>query len=112
MAKPFTMFELKYLGAYPAPLQEQVRELIRADRLGAHLAKRYPERHAIQTEKALYTYTNGIRQAFLRVAPAIDKVLYDSKLDVLHHALGQRNSGFFGCRGRVRTAIRNHRENR
>lgn len=92
MATPFIMFELKYLGAYPAALQEQVRELIRADRLGAHLARRYPERHAIQTDKALYGYANGIRQTFLRVAPAVDKVLYDSKLDVLHHALGQHRA--------------------
>jgi UTP pyrophosphatase len=87
-----TMSDLKYLGGYPAALLDQVRELIRTDRLAAHLTKRYPERHAIQTDKALYQYMNAIRQRFLRVAPAIDKVHYDSKLDVLHHALGQHRA--------------------
>jgi UTP pyrophosphatase len=82
------MTPLRYLQAYPAALQDKVRELIAQERLGEHLARHYPDRHAVQNDRALYTYTAQIKQQFLKNAPAIDKVLYDSKLDVVRHALG------------------------
>ena len=82
------MTPLKYLTAYPAQLQDQVRRLIADDRLGEYLAKRYPERHAVQSDKALYAYVMELKQQYLRNAPSIDKVLYDSKLDVVRKALG------------------------
>jgi len=82
------MLPLKYLQAYPAPLQDKVRQLIAQERLGEHLAKRYPDRHAVQSDKALYAYTMELKQQYLKNAPGIDKVLYDSKLDVVQRALG------------------------
>ncbi len=82
------MTPLKYLSAYPAHLQEQVRRLIAEDRLGDYLARRYPERHPVQSDRALYAYVMERKQQYLRNAPGIDKVLYDSKLDVLRNALG------------------------
>lgn len=82
------MVPLKYLQAYPANLQQKVRELIAQERLGEHLSKRYPDRHPVQSDKALYAYTMDLKQQHLRNAPAIDKVLYDSKLDVVRNALG------------------------
>jgi UTP pyrophosphatase len=82
------MTALKYLQAYPGHLQDKVRELIAQQRLGEHLAKRYPDRHDVQSDKALYGYTMDLKQQHLKNAPAIDKVLYDSKLDVVRNALG------------------------
>ncbi len=82
------MSVLKYLQAYPVTLQDKVRQLIAQERLGDHLAKRYPGRHEVQSDKALYAYTTALKQRYLKSAPAIDKVLYDSKLDVLQRALG------------------------
>ncbi|PHV11200.1 M48 metallopeptidase family protein [Chitinimonas sp. BJB300] len=82
------MLQLKYLQAYSPALQDRVRALIAQDQLGIHLAQRYPARHAVQTDKALYLYANEIKQMFLRNAPAVDKVVYDSKLDLIHQALG------------------------
>ncbi|OOG66355.1 metal-dependent hydrolase [Rhodanobacter sp. B04] len=82
------MMPLKYLQAYPATLQDKVRQLIAQQRLGEHLAKRYPDRHAVQSDKALYAYTMDLKQQYLKNAPGIDKVLYDSKLDVVRNALG------------------------
>jgi len=82
------MIPLKYLQAYPGTLQDKVRELIAQERLGEHLATRYPLRHEVQSDKALYAYTMALKQEHLRNAPAIDKVLYDSKLDVVQRALG------------------------
>jgi predicted metal-dependent hydrolase len=82
------MTPLKYLQAYPVALQDKVRELIAQQRLGEHLARRYPDRHDVQSDKALYAYTAALKQQYLKNAPGIDKVLYDSKLDVVQRALG------------------------
>lgn len=82
------MLPLKYLHAYPVTLQDKVRELIAQQRLGEHLARRYPDRHAVQSDKSLYAYVAAMKQQYLKNAPGIDKVLYDSKLDVLRNALG------------------------
>jgi len=82
------MTPLKYLQAYPSTLQDKVRNLIAHDQLGDHLAARYPRHHAVQSDKALYAYTMALKQQHLKNAPGIDKVLYDSKLDVVQRALG------------------------
>ncbi|MEN0106717.1 MAG: M48 family metallopeptidase [Pseudomonas sp.] len=82
------MLPLKYLQAYPPALQEQVRQLIASNRLEAYLQQRYPHKHAVQSDKALYAYTLELKQEHLRNAPAIDKVLFDNRLDLTHRALG------------------------
>lgn len=79
---------LKYLRGYPEPLLAQVRQLLAEQRLGHYLQQRYPLQHAIQSDKALYGYAMQIKQDYLYNAPVLDKVLYDSKLDVVRHALG------------------------
>jgi predicted metal-dependent hydrolase len=79
---------LKYLQAYPPALQDQVRQLIAQDKLGAYLQQRYPDRHEVQSDKALYAYALALKQEYLRNAPNIDKVLFDNRLDLTHRALG------------------------
>jgi len=78
----------KYLQGYPQHLQQQVMQMVAEDRLGDYLARRYPNRHQVQSDKALYGYTVELKQGYLRSAPAIDKVLYDNRLDLTHRALG------------------------
>lgn len=82
------MPKLKYLAAYAPELQSQVRSMLAQDKLEAYLQQRYSERHSVHSDKALYQFTMNLKQQYLRNAPQIDKVLYDSKLDVLRHALG------------------------
>ncbi|MDH0290057.1 M48 family metallopeptidase [Pseudomonas sp. GD04087] len=82
------MSPLRYLQAYPPQLQDQVRQLIEQDRLGEYLERRYPGRHDVQSDKALYSYAMDLKQQYMRTAPAVDKVLYDNKLDVVQRALG------------------------
>ncbi|WXL25327.1 M48 family metallopeptidase [Ectopseudomonas mendocina] len=79
---------MKYLQGYPASLQQQVIKLIEQDRLGEYLLQRYGNTHQIKSDKALYTYVSDLKQEYLRSAPAIDKVLYDNRLDLTHRALG------------------------
>jgi predicted metal-dependent hydrolase len=86
------MQHLKYLSGYPAPLQDKVRQLIADQQLGAYLSARYPHAHGVQTDKALYDYCAELRREHLRSSASIDKVMYDSKLDVVRHALGLHTS--------------------
>ena len=79
---------LKYLQAYPPALQDQVRQLIAQNKLGDYLQQRYPHRHEVQSDKALYAYALALKQEYLRNAPSIDKVLFDNRLDLTHRALG------------------------
>ncbi|HEX5841324.1 MAG TPA: metal-dependent hydrolase, partial [Pseudomonas sp.] len=62
------MTPLKYLQGYPAQLQEQIRRLIAEQRLGDYLARSYAGKHAIQSDKALYAYIQGLKQEHLRNA--------------------------------------------
>lgn len=82
------MTVLKYLQAYPPALQDQVRQLIARNQLGDYLQKRYPGRHEVQSDKALYGYAQALKQEHLRNAPNLDKVLFDNRLDLTHRALG------------------------
>ena len=82
------MLPLRYLQGYPPSLLEQVKRLAEQGTLADYLQQRYPLTHAIQSDRALYDYAVALKQDFLRHAPALDKVLYDSKLDVVRHALG------------------------
>jgi len=79
---------LKYLQHYPAALQDKIRQLQSQNHLGDYIAQRYPQHHNVQTDKALYQYSNEIKQAYLRNAPLLDKVHYDNRLSIDHHALG------------------------
>ncbi|WP_220800626.1 YgjP-like metallopeptidase domain-containing protein [Mitsuaria sp. WAJ17] len=79
---------LKYLAGYPATLQDQVRQMIDAGRLGDYLSARYAEPHTVQSDRALFEYTQALKQRHLRNAAPLDKVCYDSKLKVIQHALG------------------------
>nr|WP_251973814.1 YgjP-like metallopeptidase domain-containing protein [Sphaerotilus sp. FB-5] len=79
---------MKYLAGYPPELLSQVRAAIAAGRLGPALAQRYPERHEVRSERALYDYVSAIKSEFLRQAEPLAKVAWDPKLHVIRNALG------------------------
>jgi len=82
------MKELKYLNHYPAGVKEQVHQLIQADKLSAHLLKKYPFSHAMKSDKALFSYVNNLKNEHLKKASPLSKVIYDGKINVIHNALG------------------------
>lgn len=82
------MKPLKYLQHYPENLQDKIRKMQSQNILGEYISERYPLAHTIQTDKALYQYSSEIKQTFLRNAPILDKVHYDNRLSIDHHALG------------------------
>ena len=82
------MSQLKYLAGYPEQLTAQVRQLVREERLGDAILKRFPHPHQIKTDRALYDFTIELKNRFLRKAPPLSKVNFDNKINVLHDALG------------------------
>jgi predicted metal-dependent hydrolase len=91
-ARLASMHSLKYLSAYSDQTRQQVAQLIAQDKLGDALLKRYPGAHDIRTDKALYQYVQELKTRFLRNAEPINKVAFDSKIQVIQHALGLHTS--------------------
>ena len=79
---------LRYLSAYPPDLQAQVAGLIAGSGLGVHLRKRYPVVHTVRNDRALFQFVTALKNEYLRGAESVDKVLFDSKIQVIRHALG------------------------
>ncbi|CAD0344614.1 YgjP-like metallopeptidase domain-containing protein [Xanthomonas hortorum] len=82
------MDTLRYLTGYPPAVLDQVRELIAQDKLAAVLARRYPDRHEIRTDRHLYEYVKAMKERYMRSSPTLHKAMYDNHLQVVKHALG------------------------
>ncbi|PSU35862.1 M48 family metallopeptidase [Photobacterium lutimaris] len=85
------MKELKYLQGYPNQLIDQVSQLVEQGNLKRYLLNKYPEQHAIQSEKALYEYVIELKNQYLKKSSPISKVAYDSKIHMVNHALGMHS---------------------
>jgi predicted metal-dependent hydrolase len=79
---------LKYLAGYPQHVQARVHELIEQGRLGDLLASKYGQAHSVRSDSQLRDYVQGIKDRHLRKSVPVGKVIYDSKLQVMKHALG------------------------
>ncbi|MDD1796072.1 M48 family metallopeptidase [Enterovibrio sp. ZSDZ42] len=79
---------LRYLNGYPEHLISQVEPLVESGKLGMWLAKRYPDKHAITSEKALYDYVMAFKNQYLKKSSPISKVVFDGKIHVVNNALG------------------------
>ena len=65
-----------------------MRDIIAAGKLGELLIKKYSATHSIRNDKALFDYVMALKNEFLKGADPLSKVAYDSKLQVIKHALG------------------------
>ena len=82
------MESLKYLTGYPPHVLAKVRALIDEGRLGTVLSEKYGELHAVRNDGQLYDYVQALKDRHLRQSAPLGKVIYDSKLQVMKHALG------------------------
>ena len=78
----------KYLANYPANLIAQVQVLIDEKRLGDFLLQRYPKTHDIGSDQALRDYVMALKNQHMKKSPPLSKIVYDSKLHLVHKALG------------------------
>ena len=79
---------MKYLAGYAPELLAPVTALLAAGTLGQHLRRRYPDEHAVRSDRALLAYVAALRQQYLRSAPPLAKVVFDPKLEPVRNALG------------------------
>lgn len=100
--------QVNYLGAYPAQLQAQARDLLDQGRLGEMLLRKYPTAHDVRSDRALFDHVQDLRSRHMRGAAPVHKVCYDSKLQVIEHALGThtRRSQVQGSQLKARREIR------
>ena len=82
------MQPLKYLAGYPPHVQERAQQMLAEGRLGALLADKYGEPHAVRNDGQLYAYVQALKERHMRKAVPLGKVAYDGKLQVMKHALG------------------------
>jgi predicted metal-dependent hydrolase len=82
------MEPLKYLAGYPQHLQARAQELIEQGRLGVMLAEKYGQTHTVRSDGQLHDYVQALKDRHLRKSVPLGKVIYDSKLQVMKHALG------------------------
>jgi predicted metal-dependent hydrolase len=80
---------MKYLAAYPQDLQNKLQLLSERGQLGDMLRKRYPSGHGVRTDRALYDYVVDLKNTYIRNGAPLSKVAFDSKMQVIAHALGQ-----------------------
>lgn len=78
---------LKYIQHYPEHLTRQIQQLLDEGKLGKVLKKRYPQCHAIRSNKALYEYTIKLKNRYLRKSAPLSKVEFSDKAPA-YNALG------------------------
>jgi predicted metal-dependent hydrolase len=78
---------MNYISHYPKHLQEQIAQLIEKKRLGEYLLAKYPQKHSISTDKALYNYVMDYKNEYLKKSQ-LTKVSYDGKINDIRQALG------------------------
>jgi predicted metal-dependent hydrolase len=82
------MTSLKYLAGYDPELQQRVQAMIDQNTLNAFLQKKHPNMHEIRSDAALREYVVGLKNQHMKKSGPLSKVAYDSKIHVIHNALG------------------------
>jgi predicted metal-dependent hydrolase len=78
----------KFLQGYPPETLTQVQAMLDGQRIGSWLLQKYPAAHGVRTDRALYDYVQALKTEHLRGAEPVAKVAFDSKLQIVQHALG------------------------
>lgn len=80
--------ELPYLAHYPVHLQNKINQLIDTNQLGDWLRDRYPTTHKVANDNDLRDYTMSLKNYYLKKTSPLSKVIFDSKIHIVNHALG------------------------
>ena len=81
-----------YLAGYPDDLVESINQMIEKKRLAEWLLSRYPQRHDVRSDRALYEYVMELKSTYLRNAGQINRVAFDNTLHLTRNALGMHTS--------------------
>lgn len=80
----------RYLAGYPVALQEQMQSLVGdgGSALASLLLRKYPKKHDIRSDRALYDYVSSIKSRYLRSAQPLHKAVFDNGIHTARNALG------------------------
>ena len=78
----------KYIGNYPETVVQQVQSLVDNDKLAEFLLKRHPTTHSVYNDSDLREYVLDLKNQHMKKSSPLSKVIYDSKIHVVHNALG------------------------
>lgn len=78
----------KYLKNYSPTIIAQVDSLIKNHRLDKYLLEKYPRPHDVANDNDLRDYVSTLKNKHMRKSQPLSKVMYDSKIHVVHNALG------------------------
>lgn len=98
-----SMSSLKYLVGYPLETQNQVQKVVENGRLGAFLLQKYPKCHEFRSDKLLYSYAMDLKNRYMGKSLRLNRAVYDSKIKVVQHALGQHHYITRGHGGKAKT---------
>ena len=79
---------LSYFAGYPEPILLQLTALYEANKIGQYLKNKYPKRHEVVSEKALFERVNQYKQRYLKNAPNLSSVKYKKQQQLVANALG------------------------
>lgn len=82
------MSSLKYLSAYPEELQQKIELMLEQDKVADYLRKQYPTLHEVYNDADLREYSIDLKNRYMKKTPPLSKVVFDSKIHVVNHALG------------------------
>jgi len=79
---------LPYLAHYATHLQDDIQNLLSQNKLGDWLRTRYPSTHNIANDSEIRDYAMSLKNQFMKKTQPLSKVIYDSKIHIVNHALG------------------------
>jgi predicted metal-dependent hydrolase len=79
---------LPYIAHYATHLQDDIQNLLSQNKLGDWLRTRYPTTHNIANDGELRDYAMSLKNQFMKKTQPLSKVIYDSKIHIVNHALG------------------------
>jgi hypothetical protein len=82
------MTSLVYLQQYPQHVQQSVASLIEQNKLCEWLQSKYGELHKVANDADLRDYVISIKNQYMKKTQPLSKVGFDSKLHIVHQALG------------------------
>lgn len=82
---------LRYIAHYPSEIVDKIKLKLGGQSLHKHLLAKYPEAHEFNSNKLLRAYTNEIKAKYMRSSERLNKVCFDDKLHLVHHALGTQS---------------------
>jgi predicted metal-dependent hydrolase len=84
--------QLTYLAHYPVHLQNDIQNLLDQNKLGDWLRGRYPNLHKVANDGDLRDYAISLKNQYMKKTQPLSKVIYDSKIHIVNHALGLHSS--------------------